>query len=181
MNTRYYYFKQTDVIITIMQNYYADILTKLYDARVKFILAGGVASVLHGVERLTLDIDIAVEMSEENLGRFSNVLQEINLIPRLPVGIDFLRDPERIKDAVDNKNALVFTLYDPLMPIKQVDVFLSKENSYEELINHTDNVDINGREILIVSIPKLIQMKRIAGRDKDLRDIIELENLLEES
>jgi hypothetical protein len=53
-----------------MQNYYADILIKLYDARVKFILAGGVASVLHGVERLTLGIDIAVEMSEDNLGRF---------------------------------------------------------------------------------------------------------------
>ncbi len=161
-----------------MQNLYADILIKLTDAQVKFVLAGGVASVLHGVERLTVDIDIAVDMSEENLDRFFVVLREMHFKPRLPVGLEFLKNQEQIRDAVENKNALVFTVYDPNIPIKQLDIFLSKEHSYEELIKSTDSVDINGRKVMLVSVLKLIEMKRDAGREKDIRDITELERLM---
>jgi hypothetical protein len=161
-----------------MENYYADILITLADAEVKFVLAGGVACVLHGVERLTFDIDIAVDMSKENLDRFFTVLQALNFKPRLPVELEFLKDPERVRDAVQNKNALMFTVYDPELPIKQIDIFLSKENSYQQLISSTVSVEIGGRTISLVTVAKLIEMKRAAGREKDISDIAELERLM---
>ncbi len=160
-----------------MQNLYADILVKLADAKVKFVVAGGVASLLHGVERLTLDIDMALEMSKENLNRFFIVVRDLNFQPRISVPLEFLLDPLQIKDAVENKNALVFTISDPKQPIKQIDVFLTEENSYSELIHGADYVDIWGRRINIASISKLIEMKRKASRPKDLSDIIELEKI----
>ena len=51
-------------------NPYRDILKGLADAEVKFIIGGGVACVLHGVERVTMDVDLAVHMQAVNLGVF---------------------------------------------------------------------------------------------------------------
>jgi hypothetical protein len=39
-----------------MSNHINEILFALTDAEVEFIVGGGVAAVLHGVERVTLDI-----------------------------------------------------------------------------------------------------------------------------
>lgn len=43
-----------------MENYLKEMLVTLTDAGVEFVVGGGVACVLHGVERVTLDLDIAV-------------------------------------------------------------------------------------------------------------------------
>ena len=50
-----------------MNNHLKDILIALAKNKIKFVLCGGVAVVLHGVERLTMDIDVAVSMDEDNL------------------------------------------------------------------------------------------------------------------
>jgi len=42
------------------------ILNALSDAGVEFIVGGGMACILHGVERLTMDVDVAVMMQEKN-------------------------------------------------------------------------------------------------------------------
>lgn len=42
-----------------MSNYISEILLAPSDAEVRFIAGGGVAAVLHGVERSTLDVDVA--------------------------------------------------------------------------------------------------------------------------
>jgi hypothetical protein len=49
---------------------YEEILSTLVDSGVDFIIAGGVACVLHGVERVTLDVDIAVALDAETLQSF---------------------------------------------------------------------------------------------------------------
>ena len=41
---------------------YEEILSTLVDSAVDFIIAGGVACLLHGVERVALDVDIAVAL-----------------------------------------------------------------------------------------------------------------------
>ncbi|MBW1973727.1 MAG: hypothetical protein JRI44_12950, partial [Deltaproteobacteria bacterium] len=44
-----------------------EIFEKLNKEGVKYVIVGGVALVLHGVVRLTADLDLMLEMSEENL------------------------------------------------------------------------------------------------------------------
>ncbi|MEM4248149.1 MAG: hypothetical protein QXH80_02695 [Candidatus Nanoarchaeia archaeon] len=50
-----------------MKNHIKEILLTLSDSGIKYILAGGVAAVIHGVERLTLDIDISIDMQYNKL------------------------------------------------------------------------------------------------------------------
>ena len=46
--------------------HYEEIISALVDHDVDFIIGGGVACVLHGVERVTMDVDIAVATDAEN-------------------------------------------------------------------------------------------------------------------
>ena len=53
-----------------MENYLKEMLVTLADAGVEFVVGGGVACVLHGVERVTLDLDVAVQLNAPNLDRY---------------------------------------------------------------------------------------------------------------
>ena len=48
------------------ESHLIEILCTLQDRGVDFVVAGGVAAVLHGVERMTLDLDVAVSLDPHN-------------------------------------------------------------------------------------------------------------------
>jgi predicted nucleotidyltransferase len=52
--------------------------------------------------------------------------------------------------------------------------------TYEELVPDSLEVDLLGRRCRCLTLGKLIQVKRAAGRPKDLEVIAELQALLEE-
>jgi hypothetical protein len=52
----------------------ASLLRSLGDAKVEFILVGGVAARAHGSPRITQDVDIVYGRSNENLQRLVNAL-----------------------------------------------------------------------------------------------------------
>ncbi len=157
-----------------------EIIISLADARVDFVIGGGVACVLQGVERFTLDLDVAVNLAPENLGRFLEVMKTHGLTPRVPVPPEALTDPEVRKMLVEEKNALVFTFLDLDDPRCHVDVFLRDDLSYEVLSSHADEVLLDGRKVRIVGIQKMIEIKEAIdpSRDKDRLDITALKRLL---
>jgi predicted nucleotidyltransferase len=53
------------------------VLKALDKEQVEYILVGGVAVILHGIERLTRDIDIFVKMNETNICRLRKALHSI--------------------------------------------------------------------------------------------------------
>ncbi|NBR63922.1 MAG: hypothetical protein EBT77_06410, partial [Verrucomicrobia bacterium] len=82
---------------------------ELVDGGVDFILGGGVACVLHGVERITMDVDVAIHMDSANWGRLIGVMNKMGLLPRAPVRPETLIDPKVRQAMVEEKQALVFT------------------------------------------------------------------------
>ncbi len=160
-------------------NYLEDLLRELIGQQVRFVVAGGVAAVLHGVERTTMDLDIALELSSENVARFAKAASTLGLRPLVPVPVEALADPEAVRQMVEEKNAIVFMLADPAMPLRKIDVFLTAELSYENLVTDAVAVDIPGLPLRIVSTSRLIALKRAVDppRDKDLFDIRALERL----
>ena len=68
-----------------MENYLKEMLVTLTEYGVKFVVGGGVACALQGVERVTLDLDIAVEVVPENLNRLVEAVEKLGLRPRVPV------------------------------------------------------------------------------------------------
>ena len=157
-----------------------DIIFELQKCGIDFLIAGGVAVVLHGVERLTMDLDLAVSLEKENVLKFIGVMEKLNLIPRLPVPATFLLDSDKIKMVVEQKNALVFTFIDPDVPLRQVDFFIAPGLSYAELVGDTVSFDLDGRKINVLSKQKIVELKLNISpmRDKDMFDIKELQRLI---
>ena len=165
------------------ESHLVETLCVLADRRVEFVVAGGVAMVLHGVERMTLDLDIAVSLEQANLHRFLAAIGQLGLVPRAPLPAETILDRDRIETVIQEKNALVFTFWNPSAPYKQVDMFLTRENSFDDLISDAHALWINGRRIWVASRRKLIEMKsRVQPiREKDETDIRELRRIDESS
>jgi len=52
--------------------------------------------------------------------------------------------------------------------------------TFEQLLPHTQAMKLFGLDLIAVTLEKLIDLKRAAGRPKDLEPIAELQALLEE-
>jgi hypothetical protein len=155
------------------ESHLIEILCVLADKGVQFVVAGGAAVLLHGIKRMTLDLDIAVSLDQTNLRRFISVLNQLKFIPRAPVPPETILHRERIEMLISEKNALVFTFWCPGEPYKQIDMFLTHENSFDGLVSDARMLTVRGRTVLVASRQKLIEMKsRVEPiRDQDLSDI----------
>jgi hypothetical protein len=152
---------------------YREILSELARARVEFIVGGGVACVLHGVERVTMDVDLAVLMAPGNLRAFLVVMERLGLRPRVPVPPEALLDPAAVRTFTDDKHALVFTFLDPDAPVRQVDIFLRADLSYEALLPDSEWIDLSGFSVRLLTMRKLLSIKLgiVPARAKDAVDI----------
>ena len=166
-----------------MSNHINEILFALTDARVEFVVGGGVAAVLHGVERVTLDIDLALDMDPANVEKFLRVIHELGLQPRVPVPARDLMSREAVQRMVAEKGALVFSFVDFDRPLRHVDIFLQDNLSFVGLSRDARKVVIENRAIKIMGIARLLETKRAITplRDKDLIDIKQLEKLQSQS
>jgi hypothetical protein len=122
---------------------------------------------------MTLDLDIAVSLERTNLLRFISTLNQLKFIPRAPVPAETILNRERVEMLIREKNALVFTFWCPGEPYKQIDMFLTRENSFDGLVADARMLTVRGRAVLVASRRKLIEMKRRVEpiRDQDLSDI----------
>lgn len=157
-------------------NPYAEILTALARAEVDFIIGGGVACVLHGVERVTMDVDLAVLMQPSNLGRFLKVMQQLGLKPRVPVAPESLLEPETIRLMVEDKHALVFSFLDPDRPVRHVDLFLRTDLSYESLLPDSEWMDLAGLRVRVIGKRRLLAIK-LGIEPPRLKDAMDIEFL----
>jgi hypothetical protein len=79
--------------------YLIDILTTLADHDVNFIVCGGMAVVFHGVERMTMDVDISLDLSPDNVKKFLSAVLEMKL------AINPLREKDKL-DIVELKKIM---------------------------------------------------------------------------
>ena len=157
------------------------LLEDLAKAAVRFVVCGGVACVLHGVERSTYDLDIAVDLDVMNLKRLIDIAKKYKLVPRVPEPVENLLNKEKRDEWVEKKGAIVYTFVSELSPL-QIDIFLKYPVNFEKLYNNSDKVKIGNIELLISSKEDLVFAKKKIKpvRDKDLMDIKELERLIQD-
>jgi len=152
---------------------YEEIISALLDADVDFVVGGGVACVLHGVERVTMDVDVAVATDPDNFSRFIGVMEDLGLKPRVPVDPRTLLDDRVLDNIINEKHALVFSFLGPHLPTRHVDIFLRKDLNHEALSPHVETVQFRGRVLKVVSKQKLLDIKLAISppRTKDRIDI----------
>ena len=153
---------------------YTSLLPLLVKNEIDFIIVGGAAATAHGSARLTLDLDVVYRRDDLNLERIVRALEPIQPYLRgAPPGLPFEWSVQTLKKGLN------FTLITTLGPL---DLFgeIVGGGGYEELQNETIKIQVAGVECLCLSLERLIEVKRAAGRPKDLEAIAELVQILEE-
>ena len=157
--------------------YYKDLFEQLFHNNIRYLVAGGVAVALKGIPRLTMDIDLIVDLEEANLRKTLDVLATLSYEPKLPVNPHDLLDNNIRQQWRQEKGMLVFNFHNPKQPTEQVDIFIELPRPFDELYDKREIEHLGNIEIPIVSTKHLIEMKRSAGRKQDVSDIELLEKL----
>jgi len=158
-----------------------ELLAMLNGAKVDYVLVGGLAVTLHGYQRLTMDVDVVLAMTDENLGKFVDCARAANLRPVLPIALDMLRDAAQIDQWHAEKGMLAFALRGSDMMATVIDVLVRPVVPFEELKRRAITKKIGPLSIAVASIDDLIRMKSGTGRGKDAIDIDELRKIQQDS
>src|SRR5579864_7444644 len=98
-----------------------EIFKVLADANVRYVVVGGLAVIFHGHLRATADLDLVIGLERENCTKALDALASIGFESRLPVALGDFADPAKREDWVENRNMLVFQLWDPILPERSID------------------------------------------------------------
>jgi hypothetical protein len=148
-------------------------------AGVRYVVVGGIAVVLHGVARLTGDLDLAVDLAPLEAKKAIDTLLTFGFRSRLPVDAAAFADPETRAAWMREKAMRVFPLWDPTSPMRQLDLFVENPLPFDDLWERADSIDLGTTMVRVASIPDMIALKRQAGRPQDLSDIEALEAILQ--
>lgn len=153
---------------------FKEILKKLYEHKVKYLLVGGLAVNLWGIPRTTADVDIMLDLSKENLDLFLSAMKSLEMSPKQPIDMDKLHLEEYRKSLKEEKNMLVATFINPKNPIMVVDFFLENPIDFKKAFGRRKILKVEDFEIYLIDIEDLIKMKQ---KSKRLQDKADLEHL----
>ncbi len=139
-----------------MLNRLTDVFKFFQKHEVKYVVIGGVASVIHGVPRATFDLDILIEATIDNANRLLEALLDAKF------GTALLTDPEKLL-------ANEITIFKDRV---RIDVQVSTPGlQFQKAWDGKEIVNYQGQPFYVVSVEDLISSKRAAGRDIDLEDV----------
>ena len=153
------------------------VLAVLTRARVRFLVAGGVAVVLHGYLRTTADLDLIVQLESSNVARALKALAELGYHPRAPVPAEQFADAATRERWIREKNLQVFSLWSDQIPGLEVDLFVREPFDFDAAYDEAGETRLETTTVRVVPRRLLIEMKRKAGRPLDLDDVSALEHL----
>lgn len=143
-----------------MLNRLQDVFKSFQQHDVKYVVIGGIASVLYGVPRATFDLDILIEATTENAQRLLTALTEARF------GTAALTNP---KDIAEHE----ITVFSDRV---RIDVQTSTPGvSFEDAWGRRKTLNYQGQDFFVISKEDLIASKRASGRQVDLDDVSLLE------
>jgi len=143
-----------------MLNRLKDVFASFQKHKVKYIVIGGIASVLYGVPRATFDLDILIDATPENTQRLLDALLEAG------IGTASLTNVEEI---LSNE----ITIFKDRV---RIDVQTSTPGlSFKDGWTHRNTLEYQGQSFYVASREDLISSKKAAGRTVDLDDVRLLE------
>ncbi|MBN2010700.1 hypothetical protein JW960_15240 [candidate division KSB1 bacterium] len=138
----------------------SSILEELLKANIHFILVGGLAAVVQGAPVSTIDVDIVYDRSNENITKLLTLLNSLDATYRRPD--DKVIQPKEA-DFQTKGHRLFATRLGPL----DVLAFIEENKLYEDLIEHTIDIEFRGHTLHVLDLETLIELKRTSN---DLRD-----------
>jgi predicted nucleotidyltransferase len=145
------------------------LLERLSDADIEFVIVGGFAAVLHGSTFVTRDLDVCTVLTEATLGKLRKILADLSPVHRIGGGrLSFLTEPgpgSAVRNLYLETDAGAIDLLTTITGV----------GDYERVRAQAGEVNLFGRRYLVMSLADLIAAKRALGREKDLLSARELE------
>ena len=184
--------------------YYEEVFRSFNKAKVDYVVLGGVAAVLYGVHRTTMDLDILVDMTSSNIDKFWNLLHKMGYRPKVAVTVEDFKKEENRKFWQKAKNMPFFAKYlsclasqgyppklntkviqrrwmevfsfiHPKDNFKIIDILIKDYLQYNQV--KKEFIRLGRIKVPVLSLAQLKKLKKIAGRNKDLADLDDLRRL----
>ena len=151
------------------------IIKALNDAKVQYLIVGGLAVNAHGFVRFTRDVDLVLGLEPANAERGLNALLQAGwqlAIPEKPAAFADAATRERWRA---EKNMIVLKLWSDRHQRTPVDVFVYEPFDFAAEWARAERLEISpGVLAPVVTLATLLAMKRTTGRHQDREDIKEL-------
>jgi hypothetical protein len=136
---------------------------------VNYVLVGGYASMLHGSSLMTEDVDVALDMSPDNLSRLFKAFGDKHLRHR--VGMN--KRPFEERDTLDPNWKNLYLMSD----LGQLDCLgnVKGVGDFQAVLAKSNLMDLGDFKIRLINIEALIAAKSAVGRPKDIHAVRELE------
>jgi predicted nucleotidyltransferase len=155
---------------------YYEVYQAFNNAGINYALCGGAAVILLGYARMSVDLDLIVELKEDNLEKVYNNLIKLDYQPNAPLTRADFCDIKKLKQLGIEKNMKVVSFYNTKDPFAVVDIGVNLP-MIDEILANKKNVKVGGADIPMISIDDLIKMKENLARPKDLTDVVHLKEI----
>jgi hypothetical protein len=154
------------------------IIRVLNEAKVQYLIVGGLAVNAHGYERLTVDLDLVIGLNSANIIRGLRALEAIDYHMSIPVTPEQFADAALRQEWRTEKGMVVLRLWSDQHRRTPVDVFIYEPFDFAQEYEGAGWQAVTGAsKAPIVAYQTLLKMKVDAGRPKDLLDIDALRKL----
>jgi hypothetical protein len=158
-----------------------ELIAALHARGVGYCLVGGVAVNLHGVPRMTYDVDIVVEVDASTLATVDGILTSMGMHCRVPIRLVDLHDDETRRRYAEERNLVAVTYTDPNDSLREVDILVAPPIPPAELVGGAIELALGDLPVRVASLDHLIRLKTGTGRAQDLADVAHLRRLRKES
>lgn len=152
-----------------MSGTFIDLLERLANENVEFVLIGGYACIVHGGTQTTEDVDICCAFTPDNLLRLQKAVADLHPVHRMT--------PQRLPLSLTVENCRQLkTLYLDT-DLGQLDCISSVQGlgGFEEIRTMCDTIETDGIQLKVLNREALIQSKKAMDRPRDREAVRELE------
>jgi hypothetical protein len=160
--------------------FYLTLFKALNAHNIDYLLVGGLAINLHGVPRMTMDVDLVIALNADNIAKLEACAKFLGLRPNVPVKLADLADASKREALFKKKHLIALSLIGEKPETPTVDIVIHHPLDFDKAYHNRIERDISGTPVMLASIDDMITMKKAAGRAQDLADIKHLERFLNE-
>lgn len=139
---------------------------------VEFAVVGGLAGVMQGAPIHTQDLDILYSLLAPNPERLLAAANELQAT--------FWGDPRNLHPGLSHMESrghkLLATCYGRMDCLATIE----EATTFEDVLDHLDCMELDGTPVRVLSLPRLIEVKRKLLRPKDQLALLQLEATLQE-
>jgi predicted nucleotidyltransferase len=150
------------------------LLKRLLDHDVDFVLAGGLACVVHGSPLVTQDLDICVFFDDLQIAKLREALKDLE--PRFRMNPNF---KPSFLDHPKRSNELKNIYLETSLGILDMMTELQPIGDFQAVSRRAVTIRLYGHDCKVVSLEDLISIKETMSRPKDKEALLHLREILQ--